>query len=61
MATPQMLLWVTQAWQDCHKGPRSMQIGMFLGTSHLCHLRFAQRLDSPSDHPIGDAGIAHLP
>ena len=38
--------------------PRTMQIGTFLGTSHLCHLICP--LSGP-DHPIGDQGKTYLP
>ena len=36
--TLQILLWVIQAWQDCHNGPRGMQRGMIPGISYMLHI-----------------------
>ena len=51
--TLQMLLWVIQAWQDCHKGPRGMQRGIFPGISIMPHIK--------KDCPVGDPDMAHVP
>ena len=58
--TLEILLWVIQAWQDCHKASRSMQCGMLLVISFLPHI-VAYHQESPSDHPIDDPDVAHLP
>ena len=56
----QMLIYVIQTWQDSHKASRSMQCGMFLVISLFPHMS-AYYQDSPSDCPIGNQGMAHLP
>ena len=59
--TLQMLLWVIQAWQDCHKGPRGMQRGIFPGISIMPHIIFLLPGQSFKDCPIGDPDVAHVP
>ena len=58
--TLQPLLQVIQAWQDCLGAYRSMLFGMSVALGLMHHI-ISHCYGDPSDHPIGDPDVAHLP